>query len=249
MSLVTIITGASSGIGKACALALAGPGQSLVLCARSNADGLKEVAQAAENAGARVTTLLLDLSEAGSSESLIKAAQEVFGQVDQIVSNAGHAKKGTMCATTNAELNHAFELNTLPFLDLVRTAKSDLAASECGRVVAVSSFVANHYGVNGTLFPTTSASKAALVSLAKSLAFEMAPDGVTVNCVAPGYTEKEGNRGTLDRTAWQRAADAAPNGRLAKPADIAEAITFFLSEGAGHITGQVLNVDGGLSLR
>ena len=88
-----------------------------------------------------------------------------------------------------------------------------------------------------------------MLGLAKSLAVELALKGVTVNAVSPGYTEKEGTRGTLDPEAWHKAADVTPNGRLAKPADIAAAIAFFLSEDAGHITGQVLNVDGGMSLR
>lgn len=248
MALVTAITGAASGIGKATALRLAGPDRALGLMTRSNAEGLDAVAEAARAKGAKVVTHLGDLTEADAAQTFIDFVWNTLGPVDQIVSNAGHAQKKTMAELGQADLDGAMALNTKPFLDLVQAAREDLEASACGRVVAVSSFVTQQFGINGTLFPATAASKAAMLALAKSLAFELAPKGVTVNAVSPGYTEKDGARGTLNPEAWQKAADATPNGKLAKPSDIAEAVAFFLSEGSGHITGQVLNVDGGLSL-
>lgn len=248
MSTTTLITGAASGIGRATAELLATKKHRLVLTTRGNADGLEATAEVVRKLGSQATTFIGDLTEDGTVEALVAHARDSFGRVDQIVSNAGHAHKTTMADLAQSELDAAFSLNTRPFLALVQAARSDLETSECGRVVAVSSFVTQKFGVNGTLFPATSASKAATVALAKSLAFELAGFGSTVNCVAPGYTEKEGNRGALNQDAWKRAALATPNGRLAKPSDIAAAIAFFLSKEAGHITGQVLNVDGGLSL-
>ena len=99
------------------------------------------------------------------------------------------------------------------------------------------------------MFPATAAAKGAVESLIRTLAVDVAPKGITVNCVAPGFTEKE-SRGhsALSQDAWNKAAALTPSGRLAKPADIAAAIAFFLSEEAAHITGQRLRVDGGLSL-
>ena len=82
----------------------------------------------------------------------------------------------------------------------------------------------------------------------KALAFELAPAGVTVNCVAPGFTRKRGGHAALGAAAWEAAARATPSGRIAEPEDIATAIAFFLSRDAGHVTGQILRVDGGLSL-
>ncbi|MEM7735476.1 MAG: SDR family oxidoreductase [Deinococcota bacterium] len=249
MKVVTLITGAGSGIGRACARALAAPESALVLTTRENQAGLAEVSEVARARGAEVSSLLLDLSIAGAGTELIAHTKRAFGRVDHIVSNAGKAQKKCLTETTNDDLEAAIALNTRPFLELVRAARADLLASSCGRVVAISSFVTQLYGVNNTLFPATAASKSALVALAKSLAFEFAATGVTVNCVSPGYTEKAAGRGTLKPAAWQNAKDITPNGRLATADDIAAAVTFFLSDGARHITGQVLNVDGGLSLR
>lgn len=248
MAPVTVITGAASGIGRATALALAGAGRRLVLSTRGNADGLAAVAAETRAAGSETTTHLADLTQPGAAAGLIAHAVASFGTLDQIVSNAGHAQKGAVAETTDADLDHAIAVNTKPFLALVTAARAGLEASPRGRVVAVSSFVATHHGLDGTLYPASAASKAALVSLSKSLAFELAASGVTVNCVSPGYTQKDSGRSALDPAAWARAAKATPNGRLAQPADIAAAIAFFLSDPARHITGQVLEVDGGLSL-
>ena len=248
-NIVSLITGAASGIGKATSLRLAGPGRALVLTTRSNETGLKQVADAARAKGSEVVICLVDLTEPNSTERMVKVGREAFGSIDQIVSNAGFAQRSNVTELLEEDLQRAIDLNTRPFLSLVQAAKNDLLASSCGRVVAVSSFVSQLFGVNDTLFSATAASKSALVALARSLAFELAPKGVTVNCVSPGFTEKDVKDGALDKDAWQRAAATTPNGRLGTPEDIAAAIAFFLSPDAHHITGQVLNVDGGLTLR
>ena len=115
-------------------------------------------------------------------------------------------------------------------------------------MVAVSSFVA-HVFKTGRTFPVTAAAKAAVEGLAKSLAAQAAPAGITVNCVAPGYTKKDATgHSALSEDAWKAAADLTPLGRIAEPVDIAALIAFLLSPAARHITGQVIHVDGGLSL-
>jgi NAD(P)-dependent dehydrogenase (short-subunit alcohol dehydrogenase family) len=245
---VVLVTGAASGIGAATARRLAAPGTALLLTTRGNAEGLAAAAEAARAAGAAVATVLADLSEPGAAAGLAGAARTAFGRLDQIVCNAGRAQKAVFGDISRADLAGAFAVNTFPFLDLVTAALPDLEASARGRVVAVSSFVANDIGVNGTIFPATAASKAALEALARTLAFQMAPKGVTVNVVAPGYTRKVGGHAALAPAAWEAAARATPSGRIAEPVDIAAAIAFFLSDEAAHVTGQVLRVDGGLSL-
>ncbi|MCP4386502.1 MAG: SDR family oxidoreductase, partial [Hyphomicrobiales bacterium] len=121
-------------------------------------------------------------------------------------------------------------------------------ASQWGRVVSLSSFVANDFGINGTIFPATAAAKAATEALTRALAFELARKGVTVNCIAPGYTRKVGGHAAISADAWTAAAEATPNGRIAEPEDVAATVAFLLSREARHITGQVIRVDGGLSL-
>ncbi|GGK20655.1 SDR family NAD(P)-dependent oxidoreductase [Salinarimonas ramus] len=246
---VVVVTGAASGIGAATARRLAGPGVALVLNTRANADGLANVAAEARDAGAAVETVLADLTETGACAEIVARARARFGRVDQIVSNAGRAKKSVFGDFAAGDVAEAVAVNALPFASLVTAALDDLAGSPWGRVVAVSSFVAHAFGVNDTLFPTTAAGKGALEALARSLAFQLAPTGTTVNCVAPGFTRKVGGHSALQEGAWDAAARATPMGRIAEPDDVAAAIVFLLSREARHVTGQILRVDGGLSLR
>ena len=245
---VVLITGAASGIGAATARRLAAPDTALVLTTRANAAGLEAVAEDALAAGAAVATRLADLTEPDSAAQLVAHALERFGRLDQLVSNAGRAQKARFGEIGTADVSAAVALNALPFLALATAALPALEASDWARVVAVSSFVAHDIGINDTLFPATSAGKAALEALARSLAFQLAPGGITVNCVAPGFTRKDGGHAALAPAAWAAAARATPSGRIAEPADIAAAIDFLLSRDARHITGQILRVDGGLSL-
>jgi 3-oxoacyl-[acyl-carrier protein] reductase len=245
---VVLITGAASGIGAATARRLAASGTALCLTTRANAAGLEAVAADAEAAGAVVMTRLFDLTEPAAAEQLVALALERFGRLDQLVSNAGRAQKAVFGEIGAADITASVALNALPFAGLATAALPALVASDWGRVVAVSSFVANDIGINGTLFPATAAGKGALEALARSLAFQLAPEGVTVNCVAPGFTRKDGGHAALAPAAWAAAAAATPSGRIAEPVDIAAAIEFLLSRDARHITGQILRVDGGLSL-
>jgi 3-oxoacyl-[acyl-carrier protein] reductase len=135
------------------------------------------------------------------------------------------------------------------FMRMIDAALPDLKNSAWGRVVVVSSFVAHRFGTADLLFPATSAAKAALEALAKALAFQLAPKRTTVNCVAPGFTRKEGTGHTAPSPeANSAAAEATPSGRLADPDDIAATAAFLLSRAAARITGQVIHVDGGLTL-
>lgn len=248
MRRVVLITGAASGIGAATAVRLAEPDTALLLTTRRNADALAAVAAAVEGRGAAVTTVVADLTEPGAGESLATAARDAFGRVDQLVSNAGRGEQARFGEFGPADLDRAFAVNTRPFLELVTACREDLERSDWGRVVALSSFVAHDIGVGGVIFPTTAAGKAALEALAATLAFQLAPLGVTVNCVAPGYTRKSGGHSALSPAAWEAAAAATPANRIAEPEDVAAAVAFLLSREARHITGQVLRVDGGLSL-
>lgn len=245
---VVLITGAASGIGAATALRLAAPETALVLTTRGNAEGLAHAAEAARARGAAVATHLADLAEPGGAEGVVVAGRAAFGRIDQIVNNAGKAEKARFGDFGGAELDRALAVNTRPFLELVTAARGDLEASAWGRVVAISSFIVNDIGINGVIFPATAAAKAAVEALARTLAFQFAPVGVTVNCVAPGYTRKVGGHAALGPAAWEAAAAATPSGRIADPEDIAAAVAFLLSREARHVTGQILRVDGGLSL-
>ncbi len=246
---VVLITGAASGVGAATARALAAPGTALLLHTRRNREGLDDVAEAARQAGSEVATAMADLAQGEAPEALVTAACEHFGRLDQIVSNAGYADKRRFGEVDAAALRESLASITEAFFGLVTAALPQLEASSWGRVVAVSSFVAHSIGVNDTIFPVSAAAKSGLESLAKTLAFQLARSGTTVNCVSPGFTQKDpGAHAAVSGDGWQRAADAAPMGTLVLPTDVAAAIAFFLGKGAEHITGQILHVDAGLGL-
>jgi NAD(P)-dependent dehydrogenase (short-subunit alcohol dehydrogenase family) len=147
-----------------------------------------------------------------------------------------------------ADLVQSLEVIALAFADLLRHGAPHLARSARGSVVAVSSFVAHRFEGERPFAPSAAA-KAALEALVRSAAAELGPQGVTVNAVAPGYTSKDPDRASaLAPAAWAQAAEAIPLRRLAEPADIAGVIAFLLGPEARYITGQVIAVDGGLTL-
>ena len=249
---VVLITGASAGIGAALARRLAAPDTALMLHARGADDEARErllhvADECAQRGAARCATVHGDLAEAGMAARIVDDTLAHFGSLDQLVANAGHAQRQTLSSLDPAALAGSFASMAGSFAALVQRAAAPLRHSTRGRVVALSSFVAHRYRADAP-FAATAAAKAALESLAKTAAAEFAPHGVTVNCVAPGYTRKDRGPSVENAPAWVRAADATPLGRVADPDDIAALIDFLLSDAARHITGQVIHVDGGLTL-
>ncbi len=224
-----------------------------MLHARGGVDGSKialldAVAAQARDLGAEVEVFLGDFALNNTARDLVQATLSRFDRLDRLVSNAGYALNKPVGDMSRAELDQSFQVITGSFADMVAAALPHLIAADFGRIAVVSSFVVDQMP-GERLFPATAAAKGALQALAKTLAVQLAADGVTVNCVAPGFTEKEAaGHSALPSAAWEAAAAMTPNRRLAKPADVATALAFFLSRDAAHITGQTLRVDGGLSL-
>lgn len=252
LTRVILITGARSGIGAALARRLAAPGVGLMLHTRSTENGhlghLEQVATQAREAGAKVLTGIVDLAVKDAGERLVAATVAQFGRLDHLVSNAGFAHRGGFGDVDRSALDVSHRAMTGAFFDLATAALPDLQQSPQGRVVAVSSFVAHRFDPQSP-FPVSSAAKAGLEALVRSLAAQLAASGVTVNAVVPGYTRKDRvGHSALSEDAWQRAAELTPLGKIAEPDDVAALIAFLLSPDARHITGQAIHVDGGLSL-
>ncbi len=246
---VVLVTGAGSGIGAAVCRRVAGPGTAIVLHTRRNRDGLEAVAGEARDLGAETSLAFGDLADPETPTMLVRTAVDRFGGLDQVVANAGSALVKGIGDATVEDMAAANQAMPEAFFAIATAALPHLERSTWGRLVAISSFVAHVFG-GERLFAVTAAAKAAIEALAKTLAVQLAPCGVTVNCVAPGYTRKEasGHSALSGAAAWKRSAALVPMGRVAEPDDTAAMVAFLMGRDAGHITGQVIHVDGGQTL-
>jgi len=241
MEKTALITGASRGIGRAVARRLAREGYSVCINFLEREDKARELAAEIEAAGGRTMIFQADVADPEAVLAMGKAVKERFGPISLLVSNAGIAGQIQIQDVQEAQWQRYFDVNVKGFKNCVQAVLPDMLARKAGSMVSISSI----WGTRGASCEALySATKHALIGLTKSLAMELAPSGIRVNCVAPGVIDTDMVQ-VLGQETLSELAAMTPLGRLGKPEDIAEAVAFLGGEKASFITGQVLTVDGG----
>lgn len=235
-----LVTGASGGLGGAIARCFHAQGATVVLSGTREA-ALKTVA---DELGERALVAAADLSDASSVDGLIGKAEELAGQVDILVSNAGLTRDGLLLRMKDEDWSLVQRVNLDAFFRLSRAALRGMMKRRWGRIVGVTSVV----GVTGNPGQTNyAASKAGMIGFAKSLAQEVAARNVTVNCVAPGFIASP-MTDVLNEGQRESILSRIPSGRLGAPEDVAAACLYLASEEGGYVTGQTLHVNGGMAM-
>src|SRR3954452_4161101 len=236
-----LVTGASRGIGKACALLLARSGYRVVLAART-LENLQDAASQVESAGAQVYRLAINVSDGASIKAGFEKAAAEFGRIDILINNAGVTKDGLAVRMKEQDWRTVLDTNLSGAFFAIQQVLPAMMRERWGRVVNISSVVGEMGNPGQANYV---ASKAGLIGLTKSLAQELGSRNITVNAVAPGFIETDMTGGLPDELKAKMLA-STPVTRIGTPEDIAQAVRFLVSEEASFITGHVLDVNGGI---
>jgi 3-oxoacyl-[acyl-carrier protein] reductase len=238
---VAFVTGASRGIGKACALALSGAGARVALAARQR-DKLEEVASEIRSRSGEAYVIELDIASDESIKQAFSTTAKEFGRIDILVNNAGITRDGLALRMKKEDWSAVLETNLTGAFRAIQQVLQGMMRDRWGRIINISSVVGESGNAGQSNY---AAAKAGLIGLTKSLAQEMASRQITVNAVAPGFIETD-MTGALAAEVKEKALQAIPLRRIGTAEDVAAAVRFLASEEAGYITGHVLDVNGGM---
>ena len=239
-----VVTGGSRGLGRAAVLELARRGANVVLCYAGNEAAAQKTAADCEALGARALAVRCDVTQAEEVKALMDAALSTFGRIDILVNSAGITRDGLLLTMKEADFDAVIDANLKGTFLCMKAVARQMVRQRYGRIVNLSSVV----GLRGNAGQVNyAASKAGVIGMTKSLAKELAGRNITVNAIAPGFMETD-MTAALPPAARTAALASIPMGRMGTPEDAAQAVAFLASPAAGYITGQVLAVDGGMSM-
>jgi 2-deoxy-D-gluconate 3-dehydrogenase len=235
-----LVTGANTGIGQAIALALAEAGADIALAGRS---APTETLALIAATGRKVIDLRADLSTIAPVQGLVDQAAEALGGLDILVNNAGIIRRNDLADFTEDDWDSVIDTNLKTLFFLSQAAAKVMMAQGAGKIINIASLLSFQGGIR---VPSYAAAKSGVAGLTKALANELAPKGVQVNAIAPGYITTN-NTAALqaDETRNRQILERIPTGRWGSPADIAGAAVFLASPASDYVTGHVLAVDGG----
>lgn len=241
---IAVVTGASRGIGRAIALELASQGAFVVVNYNGSKDRAEEVKKEIEAAGGKAEVYQCNVSDFEKCQAFIQDVIKTYGRLDILVNNAGITRDGLLMKMSEADFDSVIETNLKGTFNTIRFASRQMLKQRSGRIINMSSVV----GIAGNAGQANYASsKAGVIGLTKAVARELASRGITVNAIAPGFIETEMTE-VLSDAVKEASVAQIPLGRFGKPEDIAKTAVFLASDDAGYITGQVIQVDGGMAI-
>ncbi len=244
MSRVALVTGAGRGIGRAVALELARCGRDVAVNYRASAAAAEELVQEILQLGQRGVAIKADVSKSDEAAALFAQVKDQLGPVEILVNNAGVTKDGLLMRMKDADWQDVIKADLDSVFYCTREAVKAMVRGKWGRIVNLASVV----GLIGNPGQANyCAAKAGIIGFSKSVAREYASKGITVNCVAPGFIATD-MTGVLAESAQEALLSQIPVGRPGTPQDVAQAIAFLTADGSSYITGQVLAVDGGMTM-